>query len=41
MSPERSVSFADPPPTLYLAWCAVWVLGLLALALWSLNKREI
>ena len=32
---------ADPPPTLYLAWCAVWVLGLLALALWSLNKREI
>lgn len=32
---------ADPPPTAYLAWCAVWILGLLALALWSLNKREI
>jgi len=32
---------ADPPPTLYLAWCVVWVLGLLALALWSLRTREI
>ncbi|HEX6347853.1 MAG TPA: ABC transporter permease [Candidatus Dormibacteraeota bacterium] len=32
---------ADPPPTAYLAWCVIWVLGLLALALWSLNKREI
>jgi len=32
---------ADPPPTPYLAWCVVWVVGLLALALWSLNKREL
>jgi len=32
---------ADPPPTPYLAWCALWILGVLALALWSLSKREI
>jgi ABC-type transport system involved in multi-copper enzyme maturation permease subunit len=32
---------ADPPPVTYLAWCAVWILGLLGLAVWSFSKREV
>jgi ABC-type transport system involved in multi-copper enzyme maturation permease subunit len=32
---------ADPPPVTYLAWCAVWILGLLGLAVWSFTKREV
>jgi ABC-type transport system involved in multi-copper enzyme maturation permease subunit len=29
------------PEPLWLAWCALWVAGMLAIATWSLRKREI
>jgi ABC-2 type transport system permease protein len=30
-----------PPPVVYDAWCAFWVLAVLGLALWSFARREI
>jgi ABC-2 type transport system permease protein len=30
-----------PPPPAYLVWSVVWIAGTLALAAWSLNRREI
>jgi ABC-type transport system involved in multi-copper enzyme maturation permease subunit len=30
-----------PPPPLYIVWSVVWIAGTLALAAWSLNRREI
>jgi len=30
-----------PPPPLYIVWSAIWIAGTLALAAWSLNRREI
>ena len=30
-----------PPPPLYIGWSVVWIAGTLALAAWSLNRREI
>jgi ABC-2 type transport system permease protein len=32
---------SDPPPFAFLAWTAVWILGLLALTMWSFRKREV
>ncbi len=31
----------DPPPYAFLAWTLVWVLGLLALTIWSFRVREV
>ena len=30
-----------PPPTTFLAWSAVWILGVLALAVFSLRRRDL
>lgn len=30
-----------PPPAAYLVWCAAWLGGMLALAIWSFRYREI
>jgi ABC-2 type transport system permease protein len=30
-----------PPPPIYIVWSVVWIAGTLALAAWSLNRREI
>jgi ABC-type transport system involved in multi-copper enzyme maturation permease subunit len=32
---------AAPPPIPYLAWCAAWLGGVLALAVWSFSRREV
>ena len=32
---------SDPPAFAFLAWTAVWILGLLALTMWSFRKREV
>ena len=32
---------AAPPPAAYLAWCALWVVAMLALAVASFRAREI
>lgn len=30
-----------PPPFSYLIWCAAWLVGMLALAVWSFSQREV
>lgn len=30
-----------PPPFPYLIWCAAWLVGMLALAVWSFSHREV
>ncbi|MDQ6793206.1 MAG: ABC transporter permease [Candidatus Dormibacteraeota bacterium] len=32
---------SNPPAFAFLAWAAVWILGLLALTIWSFRKREV
>src|SRR5205807_9535276 len=32
---------SDPPAFAFLAWAAVWILGLLALTMWSFRKRDV
>lgn len=32
---------AAPPPPAYLAWCAAWLVAMLALAVWSFSRREV
>jgi hypothetical protein len=32
---------AEPPPPAYLAWTGGWVLGVLGLAVWSFNRRDL
>ena len=32
---------ADPPADLYLAWCGIWILFVLALAVWSFTRKEL
>jgi hypothetical protein len=32
---------ADPPPPAYIVWCVVWIIGLLALAVWSFSRKEL
>ena len=32
---------ADPPADLYLAWCVMWILFVLALAVWSFTRKEL
>ena len=32
---------ADPPADLYLAWCVIWILFVLALAVWSFTRKEL
>ncbi len=32
---------AAPPPVLYLAWCAVWLIGMLAAAVVSFERRDL
>lgn len=32
---------ADPPPAAYVAWCMVWIIGMLALAVWSFSRKEL
>ncbi len=31
----------DPPPLTYVAWCVVWIAGLLGIAIWSFSRREL
>ncbi|HEV8536958.1 MAG TPA: ABC transporter permease [Candidatus Limnocylindria bacterium] len=32
---------AEPPPAAYVAWATAWILGMLALAVWSFRSREV
>jgi ABC-type transport system involved in multi-copper enzyme maturation permease subunit len=32
---------ADPPPLAYVAWCVIWIIGMLALAVWSFSRKEL
>lgn len=32
---------ADPPPAAYVAWCLIWIIGMLALAVWSFSHKEL
>ena len=32
---------ADPPPLAYVVWCIIWVIGMLALAIWSFTRKEL
>jgi ABC-type transport system involved in multi-copper enzyme maturation permease subunit len=32
---------ADPPPPAYVVWCIVWIMGLLAIAVWSFARKEL
>ncbi len=32
---------AAPPPAPYLVWCALWLAGVLGVAVWSFSRREI
>jgi ABC-type transport system involved in multi-copper enzyme maturation permease subunit len=32
---------ADPPPPAYVAWCIIWIIGMLALAAWSFAHKEL
>ncbi len=32
---------ADPPEALYVVWCIVWILFVLALAVWSFTRKEL
>ena len=32
---------ADPPADLYLAWCMIWILFVLGLAVWSFTRKEL
>lgn len=32
---------AAPPPPAYLLWCALWIVGMLGLAVWSFSRREV
>lgn len=32
---------ADPPPPAYVAWCVVWIVGMLALSVWSFSRKEL
>ena len=32
---------ADPPPPAYVVWCIVWIIGMLALAVWSFTRKEL
>jgi ABC-type transport system involved in multi-copper enzyme maturation permease subunit len=32
---------AEPPPPAYLAWTGCWLIGVLGLAVWSFNRRDL
>lgn len=32
---------AAPPPPAYVAWCAAWLVAMLAVAVWSFSRREV
>lgn len=32
---------AAPPPPAYVAWCAAWLMAMLAVAVWSFSRREV
>jgi ABC-type transport system involved in multi-copper enzyme maturation permease subunit len=32
---------ASPPPAAYLAWTAIWVIGIVGLAVWSFRRRDL
>jgi ABC-type transport system involved in multi-copper enzyme maturation permease subunit len=32
---------AEPPPAAYLIWAIAWIIGMLALAIWSFRSREV
>jgi ABC-type transport system involved in multi-copper enzyme maturation permease subunit len=32
---------ADPPPPAYVAWCIIWIIGMLAVAVWSFTRKEL
>ena len=32
---------SDPPPIPFMAWAGVWIIGLLALSIWSFRAREV
>jgi ABC-type transport system involved in multi-copper enzyme maturation permease subunit len=32
---------ADPPPPAYVVWCIIWIIGMLALAIWSFMRKEL
>jgi len=32
---------ADPPPPAYVVWCIIWIIGMLALAVWSFTRKEL
>jgi len=32
---------ADPPPLAYVGWCIIWIIGMLALAVWSFTRKEL
>jgi ABC-type transport system involved in multi-copper enzyme maturation permease subunit len=32
---------ADPPPPAYLLWCVIWIIAMLALAVWSFTRKEL
>ncbi len=32
---------ADPPPLAYVAWCGIWIVGVLAIAVWSFSRKEL
>ena len=32
---------ANPPPPAYVAWCVIWIIGVLAFAVWSFSHKEL
>jgi hypothetical protein len=32
---------AEPPPAAYVAWAVMWIVAMLALAIWSFRSREV
>ena len=32
---------ADPPAPAYVVWCIIWIIGMLALAVWSFTRKEL
>ncbi|HEV8230658.1 MAG TPA: ABC transporter permease subunit [Candidatus Limnocylindria bacterium] len=32
---------ADPPPAAYLIWCVLWIVAMLAIAVWSFTRKEL
>jgi hypothetical protein len=32
---------ADPPPPAYVVWCIIWIIGMLAVAVWSFTRKEL